>query len=111
MPVVVIANRAFSGRDETAPAKEITEIVLPSSLTVIGNGAFIGIMNLTKVTLPASLEEIGFNAFNGCSELNNLIIPDSLTSVKFGDWVFAGCGKLPLATRSKIEALGYTGKF
>jgi hypothetical protein len=62
-------------------------------------------------------------AFYDCGELNNLIIPDSINSVRFAhntgvelldmpnNWAFSGCGKLPLATRSKIESLGYEGEF
>ncbi|MDR1178885.1 MAG: leucine-rich repeat domain-containing protein [Spirochaetales bacterium] len=125
---------------EYFPANDITEIVFPGSVVSIGEYAFVrndglksitlpdGIKkisdstfmsctNLTTVNLPSSLEEIGSNAFASCGELNNLVIPDSLTSIKFEDTYvkggnsFGSCGKLPIKTRQRLQALGYTGGF
>jgi hypothetical protein len=115
MPVTEIGARAFWDIGLNA----ITEIFIPDGVTKIGLEAFKELKNLTKANLPAGIEEIGYSAFNTCQELNNLIIPDSLSSVKFlnsngieaRNNAFLSCGKLPLATRTKIESLGYTSSF
>ena len=111
--VVKIGMRAFED------IKSLTKATLPNGLKEIPSSLFYGCKNLTTVNLPTSLEEIWNEAFQYCGELNNLIIPESITSVKFsnlfgegvGNNAFTGCGKLPLATRAKIEALGYKDDF
>jgi hypothetical protein len=108
-----IPDYAFEGTS-------LTTVKLPDSIERIGIEAFAGCKNLKTINLPASLKEIWEEAFRGCSEMNNLIIPDSLSTVQFIVYgrgpdpynrAFAGCGKLPLATRARIESLGYKGKF
>jgi hypothetical protein len=140
IPVVEIGERVFRGQTdrEYFPANDITEIVIPGSVVSIGvraferndglknvtlpdglkkinNATFNECPNLTTVNLSASLEEIGISVFYNCGELNNLVIPDSLTSLKFDpDYSgseFEGCGKLPIKTRQRLQALGYKGKF
>jgi hypothetical protein len=98
-------------------AKSLTKVTLPDGLKKIpsgagaGNYAFFRCGNLTTVNLPSGLEEIGGLAFGSCGELVNLVIPDSLSNVKIAGTAFSGCGKLPLATRAKLKALGYEGDF
>jgi hypothetical protein len=111
-----IGVRAFEG------CFNLTTIKLPDGIQRIDYQAFARCYNLTTINLPANLKEIAWGAFEDCSELKNLIIPDSLNSVKFmGDGAgtsvypsndaFTGCHKLPLATRARIEELGYKGSF
>jgi len=115
--VEVIGMNAFCGMDE------LTQVTLPNGLKIIPHNAFIACIKLTKVNLPSSLEQIGPYAFAGC-ELTEFSIPDSLTKIKFvsGDDIrnnyekpdngaFAGCVKLPSATRQRIRDLGYKGEF
>lgn len=52
----------------------ITSIVIPSSVTIIGNDAFAKCSGITSVTLPNTLRYIGDNAFYKCSGLANMII-------------------------------------
>lgn len=66
-------------------------IVLPESLTSIGQEAFYGCSNLTGVVIPAGVTSIGRDAFSFCMNLTDLpAIPESLTSI--GDGVFNNCG-------------------
>jgi hypothetical protein len=97
----------------------LEKIKLSDNIKVIPSITF-RFRKLTTINLPASLEEIHESAFSTCIELNNLIIPDSLTSVKFfsmsgnvktNNDAFKMCSKLPIATRQRIEGLGYTGEF
>ncbi len=56
-------------------------VVLPSTVTEIGDGAFEGCVNLTNITIPSSVISIGDNAFGGCSSLLGIDIPSSVTSL------------------------------
>jgi hypothetical protein len=86
-------------------------VILPDTVKSIGFLAFQGCTSLHTVNLPASLESIGGGAFYNCGELYNLSIPDSLTALEWGNSTFAGCGKLKIATRKRLQDLGHTGDF
>ena len=72
----------------------LTSITLPASLTAIGNGAFQSCY-LTSVTLPASLVSIGDSAF-GATSLTSVTLPASLTVI--GDNAFYFCTNLTTVT-------------
>ena len=71
---------------------EITELVIPNSVTSIGDYAFYGCSGLTSVTIPESVTSIGRSAFSGCSGLTSVTIPNSVTSI--GDYAFYDCSSL-----------------
>ena len=55
----------------------IKKLVLPSSLTKIGDKAFYGCKSLTSVSFSdkdVKLEEIGASAFYGCNYLSNFVL-------------------------------------
>jgi hypothetical protein len=117
--IVIPVNVVTIGYNAFSHINELTKATLPDGVRIIPTALFYDCKKLTTVNLPASLEEIDSLAFLYCGELNNLIIPDSLSSIKFTEYgkvnsanqSFAGCGKLPIATRQKIQGLGYTGTF
>ena len=65
---------------------EITELVIPNSVTSIDNYAFYGCSGLTSVTIPNSVTSIGSYAFYNCSGLKKVIVSDikNWCSIKFG---------------------------
>ena len=72
--------------------KLVTDLVIPDSVTSIGNYAFQDCRRLTSITIPNSVTSIGNSAFSGCSGLTNITIPDSVTSI--GDSAFSWCAKI-----------------
>ena len=71
-------------------------LVIPDSVTSIGNSAFAYCTGLTSITIPDSVTSIGSSAFSGCSGLTSVTIPDSVTSI--GDKAFSGCSSLESIT-------------
>ena len=54
---------------------EVKDLVIPNSVTSIGDYAFYGCSVLTSVTIPNSVTIIGNYAFAYCSGLTSVIIP------------------------------------
>jgi hypothetical protein len=76
--------------NETDPADYIVGIILPSSLTEIGDSAFSGLDTIRRVTIPEGVTTIGSNAFSGCTMLSSISFPESLTAI--GSSAFKGSG-------------------
>lgn len=57
----------------------ITEIILPSTTTSIGDSAFYNYTNLEKITMSDNVKSIGQSAFENCRKLILNKLPDALT--------------------------------
>jgi len=75
---------------------EITNLIIPNSVTSIGNFAFSGCSVLTSVTIGSGVTSIGYAAFQYCSGLTSVTIPNSVTSI--GDYAFFHCSGLTSVT-------------
>ncbi len=74
----------------------LQSVIIPESVTCIGDGAFYRCSNLTNINLPLNLEKICDYAFWCCGKLSNLSFPDSLTFI--GHFAFEYCEKLSSLT-------------
>ena len=101
--VTEIAKYAFSFQDADVLISA-TKIVIPDSVTSIGNNAFISCHSLTSVTIGNSVTSIGYRAFYGCSDLTSVTIPNSVTSIGFK--AFEYCTKL-----TSVEFINTEGWF
>ena len=71
-------------------------VVIPDTVTRIGDSAFAFCQYLESVVIPDSVTEIGQKAFIYCFALADLTLPDSVT--KIGDKAFMGCHALTSVT-------------
>ena len=67
-------------------------VVIPASVTSIGDSAFYDCTGLTNVTIPDSVTSIGESVFEGCSSLTSVTIGNGVTSI--GYYAFKGCYNL-----------------
>jgi uncharacterized protein (TIGR02145 family) len=70
----------------------LTSVILPASLTSIGQNAFYGCNGLTSMTIPNLVTTIGDDSFSFCHGLNDINIPSSVTLI--GDRAFMNCTAL-----------------
>ncbi len=82
--------------NEYTEESDVTEVIIPESVTEIGDSAFEDCTNLTSVTIPESVTKIGIEAFSGCTSLTSVTIPDSVTEI--GGCAFSDCTSLASVT-------------
>ena len=88
--VTSIGESAFSCCDS------VTSVVVPDSVTFIGEYAFVSCRNMTSITLPKGLSSLEWNLFGGCSKLKSVNIPNGITRIEGA--VFSHCTSLPSIT-------------
>ena len=95
------AKHIYSNEDT-----EITNLIIPNSVTSIGDYAFYGCSGLTSITIPNSVTSIGSVTFAGCFSLTSVTIPNSVTSI--GNNAFWHCSGLTSVTiGSGVTSIGY----
>ena len=81
-----IGDYAFSD------CSSLTSVTIGDGVTIIGKAAFSYCISLESITIPDSVTSIGEGAFYMCESLTSIVIPDSVTSI--GEGAFAGCESL-----------------
>lgn len=64
----LIANNAFEN------CTSLISVIIPNTLTTIGDYAFYGCTSLTSIIIPPSVISIGANAFRNCVNLKHIIL-------------------------------------
>ena len=90
-----------------SPDKLIGSLVLPDSVTEIGDYAFADCSGLTSIVIPDSVTVIGEAAFFGCTGLTTIAVPGSVTAI--GNGAFAACVNLMQLTVDNANAV-YCGE-
>ena len=95
----IICDNAFTW------CRSLSDIVIPSSVTSIGNRAFLSCLSLSKIVIPSSVTSIGDSAFLWCRSLSDIIIPSSVTSI--GVSAFRCCDSLSkIVISSSVTSIG-----
>lgn len=93
--VTTIGNLAFTFLFGTS----LETVTIPSSVTTIEEGAFRNLSVLRTVNFSGNgLTSIGDIAFSGCTALESFEMPNSVTSI--GEEAFSGCSSLATLTLS-----------
>ncbi len=84
----------------------LTSIAIPTSVTSIGESALRGCSGLTSINIPNSVTSIGESAFYDCSGLTSITIPNSVNSIS--RYIFSGCkGLTSVAIPNSVVSIGY----
>ena len=99
------ANPLNNGANLYLNGELATDIVIPDSVTSIGDNAFNGCTSLASITIPDSVTSIGYRAFAYCDSLTSVTIPDSVTSI--GDYAFEDCTLLTIYCEAASKPSGW----
>ena len=93
LPVKTIYSEAFKNT-------EITSVVIPDSVTSIGDRAFYYCNFLTSVVIGDSVTSIGDQAFDCCRSLTSVVIGDSVISI--GEDAFSASNSALCTTENNL---------
>lgn len=74
--VTKIGDSAFSD------CTELTSITIPENVKTIGENAFSNCYSLTRITIPKNVESLGYAAFYNCTALKELVFEAGDTNLK-----------------------------
>ena len=85
----VSVNGILFSKDKTKivcyPAnKNDTSYSIPSSVKVVGSGAFRDCSHLKSITMPNSVTTMEHHAFSNCTSLTSISIPDGIKTIEMG---------------------------
>ncbi len=85
----------------------LTELVIPNSVTTLYNSALEGNKQLVTITLSNSLQELSGYLFSGCNKLANVLIPEGVKIIE--GYCFSHCSSLvEIVFPSSVTEMGST---
>ncbi len=84
--------------------KELKEVIIPDSVTILKQNLFMNCSNLEKVTLPKKVTEFGDQLFEGCSSIKIIVVPEGVTKLEYRE--FARCTSLEEIVLPAIDEIG-----
>ncbi|UTC63037.1 leucine-rich repeat protein [Treponema sp. OMZ 787] len=90
----IVIPSVFSeiGEEAFKKCEDLTNVTISDSISIIADSAFYKCSDLTNITIPNSVTKIGRSTFSFCSGLKTVTIPDSAT--KIDEYAFYGCESL-----------------
>ncbi len=76
------------GRSSIYGHKNLTHVVIPNTVEIIGELAFRTCYELKTIEIPNSVTTIDRWAFSSCTKLTNVMIPNSVTNINEGAFQF-----------------------
>lgn len=95
-----IGNDAFY---KYSSASRVTSVVIPDTVTFIGDKAFLANTLLKSVTMPSNLNSIGEKCFQDCSSLREIILSGSVREIP--NSAFKNCSSLDSITLCGTETI------
>ena len=87
--MVHVSNPLYFAHHLFLNGSEINDLIIPNSVTSIGERTFSDCTGLITATIPNSVTSIGSYAFYSCSNLTSITIGDRVKSI--GDSAFKNC--------------------
>ena len=97
--VTKINEKVFSGNTN------LESVVLPESLTTLGDYAFSSCKLLKAVKIPSGVTAIPSSCFYSCSSLESVTIPEGVTDI--GAYAFSDCNLNALALPESLEKIKF----
>lgn len=112
--IVIPETVRYGGEDYTVTTvqsnafknNQITSILLPNTVSVMGDACFESCSKLVSATLPDGITSLGSSFFYDCKQLESVVIPESVTTLSTN--CFYRCSSLTsVDLPDGIEELGY----
>ena len=88
------SNPCYNGATLYINNQPVTEIVIPNTITLIGDWTFYGCDSLTSITLPDGVTSIGNSAFENCKTLTSVTFGENSQLATIGKKAFKNCTNL-----------------
>ena len=99
------SNPLYNAHHLHLNGSEVTNLIIPSTITKINNYAFERCSGLTAVEIPNSVTSIGYSAFSGCDNLE-LVFYNAKKCTEATDYVFDSDKKITFVIGAEVEQIG-----
>lgn len=104
LTIVVLPSSVKVIYDEAFENSGLKKIVIPEGVEVIARRMFSNCKRLAVVSLPSHLAKIEKEAFSGCTSLTDVHLPESLTEI--GSGAFSHCNLNQIEVGSNVMSIG-----